>query len=161
MNGLKSPEATWIPKLCRLHAVALVLYPRSHRERWGEEIQQVFRDRCREAKRGGAGPWRIGLTELLPDLVVGVCRERFVSPSINSQPGGPMHKFIGRALVLIGASLLALSATALWNAFQGGRFAHAGAFDALGLLQIAIGVAGLVLSAMGMRQARSNPRPAH
>lgn len=150
---------TWIPSLCRMYAAALWLYPRSHRERWGAQMQQAFRDRCREAMRDGRGPLQVVCAELLPDLVASACRERFITPRTTNQPGGFMHKLIGIALILVGATFLALSATALWNSVQSARFAHPGAFDALGILQIAFGAAGLVLSAIGLRQTRSQVRP--
>ena len=65
--------------LCRVYAVALWLYPRGHRLRWGADMQQAFRDRCREAARAGCGPWQIVFAELLPDLAVSVGRERIES----------------------------------------------------------------------------------
>lgn len=150
---------TWIPSLCRMYAAALWLYPRSHRERWGVQMQQAFRDRCREAMRDGRSLLQVVCAELLPDLVASACRERFITPRTTNQPGGFMHKLIGTALILVGALFLALSATALWNNLHSARFAHPGAFDALGILQIAFGVAGLVLSVIGLRQARSQVRP--
>lgn len=76
MSVRKPNEPNWIAALCRLHALALWLYPRSHRERWGADMRLAFRDRCREAARAGRGPTSVLIADLLPDLAVSVGRER-------------------------------------------------------------------------------------
>ena len=76
--------------LCRIYSVLLSLYPRAHRQRWGTQMQQAFRDRCREAARAGRGPWRIVFAELLPDLAASAGRERI--ESITEIP--PMKRFL-------------------------------------------------------------------
>jgi hypothetical protein len=73
-----------------MYAAALRLYPRSHRQHWGMQMQQAFRDRCREAARAGRGPWRIVFAELLPDLAASVGRERI--ESVTEIP--PMKRFL-------------------------------------------------------------------
>ncbi len=73
MNTHRDPR--WIGVLCRLYAGALWLYPRAHREAWGEEMRLAFRDRCREAARAGRGPWRVLFADLVPDLAASAARE--------------------------------------------------------------------------------------
>ena len=63
-----------------------------------------------------------------------------------------MQKLISTLLVLIGAILFAVSAIGLWN----GYFAHSDMFDSLGIMRIACGVAGLVFTAMGLREPKRN-----
>ena len=88
--------------LCRLYACALWLYPRSHRELWGEEMRLAFRDRCREAARTGRGPWHVLLAELVPDLAASLAREH-----VHSISGDPtMKRFRLLALLLAFAGLL-------------------------------------------------------
>ena len=138
----------WIPRLERLYAVALWLYPRSHRERWGAPMRQAFRDRCREAAREGRGPWDVLFAELLPDLVTSVSRERLFALFTHRHEGRPMQKLISTLLVLVGACLFAVSAIALWNSHA----VRTDMFDSLGQLQVAFGVAGIALTAMGLRK---------
>lgn len=76
MSLRKSNAPHWIAALCRLYSGALWLYPRSHRERWGEDMRLAFRDRCREAARAGRGPASVVFADLLPDLATSVGRER-------------------------------------------------------------------------------------
>ena len=78
-NGRNVSDPAWVSTLCRVYAAALWLYPRGHRLRWGADMRQAFRDRCREAVRAGRGPWQIVFAELLPDLAVSVGRERIES----------------------------------------------------------------------------------
>lgn len=78
-NGRNVSDPAWMSTLCRVYAIALWLYPRGHRLRWGADMQQAFRDRCLEAARAGRGPWQIVFAELLPDLAVSVGRERIES----------------------------------------------------------------------------------
>jgi hypothetical protein len=46
-----SSHSTWINRLCCAYAAMLYAYPRAFRIRFGHEMQQVFRERCREAVR--------------------------------------------------------------------------------------------------------------
>ena len=89
-NGRNVSDPAWMSTLCRVYAVALWLYPRGHRLRWGADMQQAFRDRCLEAARGGRDPWQIVFAELLPDLAVSVGRERI--ESISELP--PMKRLL-------------------------------------------------------------------
>lgn len=57
----------WLPWAERLFALLLKLYPRRIRDAHGPEMQQAFRDRCREAARRNNPRIRIGW-ELLRDL---------------------------------------------------------------------------------------------
>ena len=76
MSMRKPNDPHWIVALCRLYSAALWLYPRSHRERWGADMRQAFRDRCREAARAGRGPASVLFADLLPDLAASAGRER-------------------------------------------------------------------------------------
>ena len=42
--------------LCRIYAALLYAYPREFRLRYGGEMAQVFRDRCRSLGRSGWAP---------------------------------------------------------------------------------------------------------
>jgi hypothetical protein len=50
----------------------LHLYPRSVRERHGEDMRQAFRDRCREVSDGRTSAWRLFCLEMAPDLATSV-----------------------------------------------------------------------------------------
>ncbi len=57
-------DSVSIRVVCRLYAAMLYGYPREFRLRYGVEMQQFFRDRCRELLRAhsGSGVWfRFGL----------------------------------------------------------------------------------------------------
>lgn len=58
----------WLPLATRLFAVVLKLYPRGVRDAHGPEMQQAFRDRCREAAAWEHPRLRLGW-ELMRDLV--------------------------------------------------------------------------------------------
>ena len=99
MSIAKDPA--WINPLCRFYAAALWLYPRSHRERWGADMRQVFRDRCREAARDGHGPLRVVFADLLPDLVVSVGNEHATVLTEMS----PMKRFLLVAALFVAVGL--------------------------------------------------------
>jgi hypothetical protein len=42
-----------------VYGMLLHLYPRSVRERHGEDMRQAFRDRCREVSDGRTSAWRL------------------------------------------------------------------------------------------------------
>jgi hypothetical protein len=46
-----SSHSKWINRLCRAYAAMLYVYPSGFRIRFGHEMQQVFRERCRAAAR--------------------------------------------------------------------------------------------------------------
>jgi hypothetical protein len=46
-----SSRSRWIDRLCRAYAAMLYVYPSGFRIRFGREMQQVFRERCRAAAR--------------------------------------------------------------------------------------------------------------
>ncbi len=154
MNGRSLPDPAAIQWSCRVHAIALRLYPRGHRERWGAEMRHAFRERCRQAtrERHGVPGWLLAVA--LPDLLLSSGRERLAS--LHPQQGSPMSKFttisLGIVLQVVGSGLLALSLIALTSAIVLGRFAYPGAFDALTALQVATGVAGALLLAIGIRE---------
>jgi hypothetical protein len=44
-------RSKWINRLCGVYAFMLYAYPSGFRIRFGHEMQQVFRERCRAAAR--------------------------------------------------------------------------------------------------------------
>ncbi|MEO8742589.1 MAG: hypothetical protein ABI365_05280 [Lysobacteraceae bacterium] len=100
MSIAKDPA--WINPLCRFYAAALWLYPRSHRERWGADMRQVFRDRCREAARSGHGPLRVVFADLLPDLVASVGNEHFNAFPESTHMRRTIYLLLALLLVVIG-----------------------------------------------------------
>jgi len=62
------------------YALALNLYPRRTRERHGEEMRQVFRDRCREAADHRISAWRLLGAELAPDLATSLVGAHLEEP---------------------------------------------------------------------------------
>src|SRR5580704_16937945 len=67
-----------ISLMCRVYSVMLFAYPREFRLQYGLEMQQFFRDRCRELarERAGSGVWlRFGLRNIT-DWIVSTVRER-------------------------------------------------------------------------------------
>ena len=44
-----SSQSSAVHRICRIYAVLLCAYPRAFRMRFGGEMQQIFRDRCRKA----------------------------------------------------------------------------------------------------------------
>jgi hypothetical protein len=61
--------------LCRFYAVLLLAYPREFRVRFGEEMAQVFRDRCRSVAqtRGLRGLLRFGARSLAEWWKTAIC----------------------------------------------------------------------------------------
>ena len=48
---------------CRIYRMLTFLYPKSHRQKYGEPMMQLFRDQCRDAQRekgafGFVAVWR-------------------------------------------------------------------------------------------------------
>ena len=86
MNARKPNDPRWIGVLHRVYSGALWLYPPSHRKRWGEAMRQAFRDRCREAVRGGRGPLNVLFAELLPDLAKTVGSEHVDAIYLDANP---------------------------------------------------------------------------
>lgn len=74
---MSRPDPRWIARLDHVYGVLLHLYPRRFRQDWSVEMRQAFRDRCREVARGER---RLAgfLRDIVPDLVTGAGRERYV-----------------------------------------------------------------------------------
>jgi len=53
-----TPQPDLIGNLCRIYSVFLYAYPRDFRRQYGHDMQQVFRDRCRDLLRT-PGCWRL------------------------------------------------------------------------------------------------------
>ena len=71
-------DSTSVRALCGLYRAMLYAYPREFRLRYGAEMEQFFRDRCRELvhANSGSGVWlRFGLRNLA-DWIVSAVRER-------------------------------------------------------------------------------------
>jgi hypothetical protein len=116
-------DPAWVAVLCRMYSSALRLYPRGHRRRWGAQMQQAFRDRCREAVRSGHGPMRVLFADLLPDLAASAGRERI--ESVKELP--PMKRYLlvvlffaamGSLLFHAQLSSAAAHARQMWNQRQ-------------------------------------------
>ena len=64
--------------LCRIYLAMLYAYPREFRLRYGTEMRQVFRDRCRDLARASSGScawFRFGLRSAT-DWIASAWRER-------------------------------------------------------------------------------------
>ncbi len=75
---------------CRLYSAMLYAYPGEFRIRYGEEMRQFFRDRCRElaAERAGRTIWvRLGLRTIC-DWIVSVTRERWAARKASDHAPG-------------------------------------------------------------------------
>lgn len=61
MSGIRRRDGR--PVSGQLYRLLLVLYPAEFRLRYGDQMEQAFRDLCREAARGEKGhkPWRVWL----------------------------------------------------------------------------------------------------
>jgi hypothetical protein len=103
------PEPAWIALARSLYGAALRLYQEAFREAHGEEMRQVFRDRCREVARGERSALHVLGRELVPDLIGSLGRAHFMSgvPSDNARviPG----------LVLLVVFAAALLTQPLWS----------------------------------------------
>ncbi len=53
-----TPQSDTVAAWCRLYSFLLYAYPRDFRRRFGTGMQQLFRDRCRDAVRN-LSPWRM------------------------------------------------------------------------------------------------------
>jgi signal peptidase I len=87
--------------LCRTYAAMLYAYPREFRLRYGIEMQQFFRDRCRELVRdnASAGVWlRFGLRNLA-DWILSTVRERIAAP--KPRPGRPVQDWAVTLLMFL------------------------------------------------------------
>lgn len=160
MNRRRAPDREdW---LCRIYAAALHLYPRGHRERWGTEMRLVFRERCRQlaSARQGLCGWLLAV--VLPDLIASTFREG-VAAFFHVLQGGPMRKSaliaLGIVLEVVGTALLIVSVIGLGYSVHSGRFSYPGGFDALTGLQLAFGIGGASLLALGIRELASACRP--
>jgi len=66
--------------LCRIYSLLLYAYPRDFRRAYGRDMQQVFRDRCREvARAAGWHPILRFAAHVTHDLVTTTVRERAAS----------------------------------------------------------------------------------
>lgn len=162
MNARARRDPAWLAVLDRGYGAALRLYPRAHRERWGMEMRHTFRERCRQAarERHGLPGWLLAVG--LPDLLLSSGRERLAF--FHPKQGIAMSRFANISLAVIlevgGAGLLALSSIGLTAAIAVGRFSYPGTFDAGFALQVAMGVAGIVLLAIGIRGLLAMGKPA-
>ncbi|MBS0462892.1 MAG: hypothetical protein JSS41_10540 [Proteobacteria bacterium] len=155
MSAPQNHDPGWIGVLDRVYGVALWLYPSAHRRRFGAQMRQALRDRCREAARDQQDLRRWLLAVALPDLFTSSLRER-IATFVHPQPGTPMYQpatlVSAITLQVLGSALLALSAIGLGYAVISGRFAYPGTLDSLTALQVMSGVTGGVLLTVGVRQ---------
>ncbi|MBS0456842.1 MAG: hypothetical protein JSS44_05875 [Proteobacteria bacterium] len=128
MSTHRNRDPAWIGVLDRVYGAALWLYPSAHRRRFGAQMRQALRDRCREAARAERGPWSVLLGELLPDLVVSVGSEHFDAIHLETNPMKRLlyvlvATFIA-AVALHGQVTPALDAVHGWNNARLGRAAQ-------------------------------------
>ena len=98
-------DPKWLGLATRLYAATLCLYPAALRRAHGQEMRQVFRDRCREAVDGRRGLAGLFLLELLPDTVASAASAQW-----NVGIGEPQRRHL-LAIAVLGLSLL-------WLLFQ-------------------------------------------
>jgi signal peptidase I len=71
------PQSLWFRWFCRLYFVMLYAYPRDFRVQFGDDMRQVFRDRCRQMTRTpGWWQWLRFALESAADWMVTLFRER-------------------------------------------------------------------------------------
>ncbi len=94
-------DPRWLRLLDGAYGVALHLYPRGFRARWGGHMRQAFRDRCREIARGERMSMPL-VAELMSDLAFSAGRER-----LHAMEGIPMSKrnWMFGLLLVFGAML--------------------------------------------------------
>jgi len=66
-----------------MYALLLQLYPRRIREDHGEEMQQAFRDRCREAAEGRISAWQLLCLETVPDFATSIAGAHMDHPQTS------------------------------------------------------------------------------
>ena len=99
---------------CRIYALLLYAYPRDFRRAYGRDMQQVFRDRCREVARAGWRPILQFAAHVTQDLLTSTVRERAASAWVAARKS-PRRGFISEWAVTILMYLFA--ATTLVQAY--------------------------------------------
>ena len=100
---------------CRIYAILLYAYPRDFRRAYGRDMQQVFRDRCREAaSTSGRRPILRFAAHVAHDLLTSTVRERAAS-MWSAARKSPRRGFISEWAVTILMYLFA--ATTLVQAY--------------------------------------------
>jgi signal peptidase I len=85
---------------CRIYALLLYAYPRDFRRAYGRDMQQVFRDRCREVARAGWRPILQFAAHVTHDLLTSTVRERAASAWTTARKS-PRRGFISEWAVTI------------------------------------------------------------
>lgn len=101
-----SRDPRWVRIASRAYAACLWLYPPAIRAAHGAEMQQAFRDRCREVAAGRRTAWHLGL-ELAPDLV---------ASSARAHLEGGFGRLPAIALLLFASLAAALATQPRWSA---------------------------------------------
>lgn len=155
MNTRSRRDPAWLAFLDRVYGAAMRLYPRAHRQRWGEEMRQAFRAGCRDVTdRPRAVLHWCGMV-VLPDLLASSLRERYTH-LFQTLQGTAMRltRTVLPAILLdlTGTVLLAFGAFAIGYGIVQGRFSHPGTLDSLTALQAATAIAGAALLAISLSQ---------
>lgn len=79
-------DPAWMRVAERTYAASLYLYPKSLRDAHGEDMRQVFRDRCREVARGERSAFRLFALELLPDTLRSAGHEQLTATFGEMRP---------------------------------------------------------------------------
>jgi len=103
------PGSGWTAALCQVYDMLLYAYPREFRRRFGEEMRQVFRDRCRAAMtNAGAAAGTLFFLALAKDWILSSSRERITSMKMKARGAG-----VAALTVLVGL----LASTTFLQAF--------------------------------------------
>jgi signal peptidase I len=95
-------ESTWIGNFCRLYSVLLYAYPSDFRRDYGGPMQQLFRDRCRDAMRApGCLPVLRFASQQVADWVRTAVHERTVAVRFQSSKPAPRGFFAEWAVTLL------------------------------------------------------------
>jgi hypothetical protein len=105
----KAPAETKTPEFrrsCACYRVLLRLYPRAHREQFGDLMLQHFRDQCRDASRSGRCGWMRFVAAVGSDFFSSIIQENLSSTNIMIRQLASTTKLPG--ILLVTAVLLGL-----------------------------------------------------
>lgn len=104
-----SGDPRWARIALRLYSACLYLYPPRLRQAHGQDMRQVFRDRCRELAARGQSPWRL-LAENVPDLASSLGESHLAAAR-----GADARPRILAGLAMLAMLALTLATQARWS----------------------------------------------